>query len=177
MELILVIIIAISLSMDTFSLSLVYGTKGIKKSQIYTLAITVGTFHFFMPLIGMFLGQKIISIININPNILTSVILIVIAIQMITQAKENKPIKTIKKTEYFLFAIAVSLDSFSIGLTLTQIYKKYLISTTIFAVTSFLFTLIGLKIGNKIKKSIGQNATIIGGLVLIVIGLYFLTKM
>ena len=37
MELLLVFLVAVSLSMDAFSLSLIYGTLGIPKKQIYLL--------------------------------------------------------------------------------------------------------------------------------------------
>ena len=57
---ILVILIGISLSMDAFSLSLAYGTLNIKNRNINLLTLIVGLYHFFMPLIGMFVGKKII---------------------------------------------------------------------------------------------------------------------
>ena len=49
MNLFLLFIIAISLSMDAFSLSLAYGTLDINKKEIITLSIIVGIYHFFMP--------------------------------------------------------------------------------------------------------------------------------
>ena len=55
----LVILMAISLSMDAFSLSLVYGTFGIDKKNKILLSLIVGCFHFVMPLFGMFIGDLI----------------------------------------------------------------------------------------------------------------------
>ena len=40
------LIIGISLSMDTFSLSIIYGTKGITKKNKILLSLIVGTYHF-----------------------------------------------------------------------------------------------------------------------------------
>ena len=68
MNLFLLFIIAISLSMDAFSLSLAYGTLDINKKEIITLSIIVGIYHFFMPLIGFFLGSKILLVIPVNSN-------------------------------------------------------------------------------------------------------------
>ena len=53
------ILIGISLSMDAFSLALLYGTYGLAKNEEITLSIIVGLFHFFMPLIGLFFGNMI----------------------------------------------------------------------------------------------------------------------
>ena len=51
MRLIMVMLIAISLSMDAFSLSLAYGTLNLEKKYINLLSIIVGVYHFFMPII------------------------------------------------------------------------------------------------------------------------------
>lgn len=48
-----VIMIAIGLSMDAFSLAILYGTLNFTKRKTLTLATCVGVFHFFMPLFEM----------------------------------------------------------------------------------------------------------------------------
>lgn len=172
MELLLVIVIAVSLSMDAFSLSLAYGTLGIEKKQTYLLAFIVGVFHFFMPLIGMFIGAGIMNFLHLNPDYVVMVVLVIIGGQMVIESfRANEELKVMRTIELFLFALAVSLDSFSVGLTLTSISHHYLLSAFIFALCSALFTLFGLFLGNKIKKSVGKISTIIGGLVLAGIGL------
>lgn len=175
MEFLIVIIIAISLSMDAFSLSLAYGTLGISKKQIYLISIIVGLFHFFMPLIGLFIGNKMFSIFSVNTNYIVFIILIVIGIEMIYESiKKEKTLKIMQTLEIFLFAFAVSIDSFSIGLTLTTINKHYVISALIFSLTSFIFTLLGLKLGNKLKILIGKLSTTLGGILLIIIGISYI---
>lgn len=174
MEFLLIIIIAISLSMDAFSLSLAYGTLGMKKKQVYLLSIIVGLFHFFMPLIGLLIGNKLFNILNINPNFIVCAVLTIIGIDMIYESfKKEENIKIMKTLEYFLFAFAVSIDSFSVGITLTNITQKHLLSSLTFSFASAIFTLLGLSLGNKIKKSIGKLSTILGGIVLIIIGISY----
>ena len=174
MDLLLVIVVAISLSMDAFSLSLAYGTLGMKKKQIWLLAIIVGVFHFFMPLLGMIVGNGIFGLLKIDPDFIVCVVLEIIGVQMIIESfKENEDIKIMKTIEFFLFAFAVSIDSFSVGLTLTNLNDNYLLSSLVFALCSALFTFLGLTLGGKIKKMVGRISTIVGGIVLIMIGLIF----
>ncbi len=174
MELLLVLVVAVSLSMDAFSLSLAYGTLGIPKKQIFLLSAIVGCFHFFMPLIGMFIGINILNIIRINPDVIVFIVLLVIGIQMIFESfNEKEDLKVMKTIELFLFAFAVSIDSFSVGLTLTNINENYILSAIIFAFCSFIFTLFGLLLGNKIEKLVGKLATIFGGAVLVIIGIIY----
>jgi len=171
----LVIIIAISLSMDAFSLSLAYGTLGVSKKQIYILSLIVGIFHFFMSLIGLFIGSSILNIIKIDTNYIVFIVLLIIGMEMIYESfKEKEDMKIMEKLELFFFAFAVSIDSFSVGLTLTSINDNYILSSFIFAVTSFIFTFLGLILGNKIKNLVGRISTIIGGIVLMVIGIMYI---
>jgi len=142
MELLLVLVVAVSLSMDAFSLSLAYGTLGIPKKQILLLSFIVGCFHFFMPIIGMLIGTSVLNIIKINPDIIVFIVLLIIGIQMIFDSfSENEDLKVMKTLELFLFAFAVSIDSFSVGLTLTNISSNYILSVIIFALCSMIFTI------------------------------------
>ena len=178
MEFLLVILIAVSLSMDAFSLSLAYGTLGISKKQMFTLAVTVGIFHFFMPLIGLFIGSKIFDFFQINSgtaDILVCIILSIIGLEMIYETlKKDENLKIMKPIEVLFFAFAVSIDSFSIGLTLTNINNNYLFSALMFSLMSFIFTFLGLCLGNKIKMLVGKTATILGGTILIIIGISYI---
>ena len=63
MSLLIVILVAISLSMDAFSLSLAYGTLDLEKKSINLLSLIVGSYHFIMPLLGMWFGNKLITIL------------------------------------------------------------------------------------------------------------------
>ena len=174
MEVFLIIIIAISLSMDAFSLSLVYGTIGIEKKQAYSLSTVVGIFHFFMPLIGLFIGNKVFSLIRINPNIIVSIVFLVIGLEMIYESFKNKETpKKMKMIEQLSFAFAVSIDSLSLGITLNTITTNYLFAIITFSTASAIFTFLGLKLGKKIKLLIGKLATILGGLTLIIISVFY----
>ena len=50
---------AIALSLDAFSLAIIYGTVLKEKRTILILSLAVGIFHFFMPFLGYFLNFRI----------------------------------------------------------------------------------------------------------------------
>ncbi len=170
----MIIIIAISLSMDAFSLALAYGTLNLNKKDIYNLSLVVGLYHFIMPLLGLFFGNIILNYIN-NPNILVFLILFIIGIEMIYETFKKEDIKNIVSfKQILLFGLAVSIDSFSVGIGLNVINKNYLYCSTIFSIFSLSFTYLGLVLGKKINNIIGKTSTIIGGIVLIFIGFMYL---
>jgi len=175
MEILLILIIAVSLSMDAFSLSLAYGTLNLDKKTISKLSIIVGIFHFFMPLLGILLGTFITKITQISPSILVFIILSFIGVQMIVESFKKEECKNILSIyQLILFGFAVSLDSFSVGIGLRNINNNFILCSIIFSICSFLFTYLGLILGKKINHIIGKTSTIIGGLVLIVIALVYL---
>ena len=175
MQIITIIIIAVSLSMDAFSLSLAYGTLNLRRKDMISLSVIVGIYHFFMPQIGNNIGNKIISILPIEPNTIVFVVLFVIGLQMIIENfKEEKKMSKMSLKELLLFGLAVSIDSFSVGIGLKTIYENVILSSAIFSLMSFVFTYIGLLLGKKINDIIGKISTIIGGIILIIIGLLYI---
>lgn len=175
MQIITIIIIAISLSMDAFSLSLAYGTLNLNKKNILTLSLIVGIYHFFMPQIGSLIGNIILEILPIKTNIIVFIVLFIIGLQMILETfKEEKEIKNLKIKEMLLFGLAVSLDSLSVGIGIKTIYHNVILSSLIFMIMSFMFTYIGLNIGKKINDIVGKISTLIGGIILMLIGLLYI---
>lgn len=175
MSIIMVIVIAVSLSMDAFSLSLAYGTLNLEKSQIRLLSLIVGLYHFFMPLLGMWVGTKILNFLPINPNTIVFIVIFFIGIQMIFETfKQENSVSIMKFSELLMFGLAVSIDSFSVGIGLKTIYENTFVSALIFSISSAFFTSLGLFLGKRINDKIGKISTLFGGLALIIIGIIYL---
>ncbi len=169
-----IIIIAISLSMDAFSLALIYGTSGILKKDKLLLSIIVGIYHFIMPLLGLTIGVLIMKMIPFSPKKIVGIIFCLIAIEMIVSGikrKEEKYLLSIPA--YFIFGLSVSLDSLTTGVGLSAITNKYILSCIIFAITSFSFTILGLNIGSILNIKYGTISTLIGGIILLIMGITF----
>ena len=177
MHMILILSIAISLSMDAFSLSLAYGTLPMGKKDRFFLAFIVGLYHFFMPLLGLWLGQFLIQTLHLDPNVVIFLVFLFIGIQMILESRKREDVvKNMNFMENLVFGFAVSLDSFSVGLGLNAITNKIFMVPILFSIISFLFTYLGLFLGNRIKEIFGKISTFVGGVFLIIIGICYLIK-
>ena len=77
------LVVAVSLSMDAFSLALIYGTYGMSRKSETLLAGMVGVFHFFMPLLGLGLGNVLISFFSFDLEIIVGIIFLIIGASMI----------------------------------------------------------------------------------------------
>ena len=166
-----VILIGISLSMDAFSFALIYGVLEISRKDKIILSLIVGLFHFFMPLLGLMLG----NILGLNLRLLASIIFILIGIEMIISIGREEKIDLVNNmVSYLLFGFSVSIDSFTTGIGLKIICNSYLLVAIIFMLCSSFFTYLGLKLGNILSIKFGNVSTLIGGLVLIVLGIIYL---
>ena len=176
MPLVIVFILAISLSMDAFSLSLIYGTLNLDEMIEKRISIIVGIFHFFMPLLGYKLGQIILNFLKVDTNIIIGIIFIVLSIEMILSLKEEEKIKILTSIlSIIIFALTVSIDSLSVGISLGFTNSNIIIPSTIFSITSFLFTYLGLKLGKTLSKKYGHYATLGGAIIILILGINYLT--
>lgn len=174
-DLISVIMIAIGLSMDAFSLAILYGTLNFNKRKTLTLSSLVGVFHFFMPLLGNLIGIIILKILPIEPNIVVGIIFFIISIQMILSIFKQEEIVDLKGMfATMLFAFTVSIDSFSVGIGLSAICDSKILAVSIFSITSFLFTYVGLSIGSKLTEKFGKWSTLFGGAILLLLSFAYL---
>lgn len=170
-----IFLVAFSLSMDTFSLSLSYGMININKKYIRIISICVGLFHFFMPLLGNLFGEFIFSIFPVKEKIIIGIIFLTISVEIIFSLFKEKEVIPIKKiTDILLFSFTVSIDSFVTGTCLDVFNCNYLIIVSIFMIVSFLFTYIGLYLGSFIHNKIGFIAEIIGIFLLISLSFFYL---
>ena len=167
-----IILIGIALSMDTFSLSLSVGILDVNNKKALKLALIVGVMHFIMPLIGMFLGTKLIKLLELKADILLGIILLIIAIQMtIDLIKKEEPNFNLNILGMFLFALGVSLDSFSVGIGLEALTNSRYLAMLIFSICSFSFTFMGVILGRYASKIMGTYANILGIIILFILGI------
>ena len=167
-------IIGISLSMDAFSLSVVYGTSGISFHRQVLLSFIVGLFHFFMPLIGYFFGMYLQNYFLFSANFFVSIVFGFIGVEMLISLSDDKDMMILGEIwEYFIFGFTVSLDSLTTGIGLSLITNHYIVASTIFMICSGLFTFLGLSIGRYFKTNFDKYATLFGGIIMIILSLYY----
>ena len=172
-----ILLIAISLSIDSFSLSLSYGMSGISKKSIITTSIVVGLFHFFMPLIGYLIGIPLFEYTLLKPKYILFFIFLIISIDMIICFFDQKQeIKTLNLLGIIIFAFSVSFDSLSVGLGISYLYDNIIIAVTTFCIVSMFFTYIGFILGKKVSNIIGKWSFLVGAITLFLYSILVLTK-
>lgn len=176
-EFLTLLLMAIALGMDSFSVGLGMGMFKLRYRQIALISATVGLFHVIMPLIGLlagrFLSDRFDSYATFSGGLLLVLLGFSMLISVFRREDETNIIAPIG-LGLLLFALSVSLDSFSVGLTLGIYGARTLLTISLFGLVAMLLTLLGLMVGRKIQGMLGVYSQVLGGSVLLAFGIKLL---
>lgn len=173
-----IILLSVGLAMDCFSVSLACSVQAGKISFQRTLFVSLvfGVFQGIMPIFGWLLGFSFKNYIEQFSGWIAFAILVFLGIKMIVEGVKQEPIDKNKSVFFsykmlFLMAIATSIDAMVSGVVFIPFGQQIWEASTIIALGSFVFSLLGVFLGKEIKDFLPFRAEILGGIVLILIGL------
>ena len=168
-ELVTIIIMAFVLGMDAFSISLGMGMYRLRFKQMLNIGLIVGIFHILMPLLGMIAGRFLSEKFDAVASYIGGGLLLILGVQMIWSSlrKESESLITPVGFGLLLFALSVSLDSFSVGLTLGIYGARTLLVLIFFGAGAMLLSWLGLIIGRRVQGLLGQYSEVLGGAILL----------
>ena len=177
-----ILLIGIGLSMDAFSVSICKGltVKQFSWRMALTCGLWFGFFQALMPLIGYFLGEQFEEYITAVDHWIAFGLLFLIGANMIREAvwgkEEQQNNSAMDFKTMLLLAVATSIDALAVGISFACIQVKIWSSILIIGLTTFLFSVLGVKIGNVFGSKFEKSAGIVGGIILILIGLKILLE-
>lgn len=175
-ELVTLIIMAFALSMDAFSVGLGMGMYRIRLRQILKIGITIGLFHVLMPLLGMITGRFLSERFGEIAALIGGGLLLLLGLHMIWSGfrEQEESVFAPVGAGLLLFALSVSLDSFSVGLTLGIYGAKIVFVLISFGIGACILTWLGLLLGRKVQGWLGTYSEALGGSILLIFGIKLL---
>jgi len=175
-ELMTLTIMALALGMDAFSVGLGMGLIRLRLRQIFYIGVTIGLFHIWMPLLGMMIGKLLSDKLGTIASYAGGVLLVVLGIQMMVSSFRHEEESLIKPVGLglLIFALSVSLDSFSVGLSLGIFGARTAVTIAIFGFMSMILTWLGLILGRRVQGWLGKYSEALGGSILLAFGIKLL---
>lgn len=170
-----IFLLALALSVDacvvSFSYGLTFNQNRLKNALL--LASFTGFFQGFMPVISYHLTGIIKSFIAPYAKLIVFTIFVFLGLKFIKEALETKKSKPccIGISCLFLIGIATSIDAFSAGISLSLYGNHILKPTLLITIITFINSLLGFKLGGKLKNLPTQNLEITAGLILVLLGI------
>lgn len=171
-----VFLIIIALCLDIFAVSISIGSavESLKFKEKFRIASIFTIFHSVFPLIGWLGGMSISCEIDVYDHWVSLILLTAIGGKMIHESFKELERRTFNpmKTHILIgVAVATSVDALVVGLTLAFMEVNIWITLSILAISTFFISIFGIKLGNKIIKTVSTKyIDLLGGLILIGIG-------
>lgn len=179
-------LIAVGLSMDAFAVSVCkgLGMKRLDMGQALVIALFFGGFQALMPLAGWALGSGFQSYIESVDHWIAFALLAFIGGKMLYDAFHeeggDEPIAgeaaRLDLKEILMLAIATSIDALAVGVSFAFLQVDIVPAISLIGVITFALSLVGVAAGHQFGARFEKPATIVGGLVLILIGLKILLE-
>lgn len=175
-------LLGVGLAMDAFSVSMANGLNDphMKSGRMCTIAGVFGIFQAVMPMTGWICVHTIKRYFQAFERLIpwiALILLLYIGGKMLLEGirkkeEENESERKLTFSALILQGIATSIDALSVGFTIAGYdWFMALVCSLIIAAVTFVICMGGLNIGKRFGTKLSNKASILGGIILILIGI------
>ena len=175
------ILTGVALSMDAFAVSIGKGLSvpSLRPRHSLIVGAYFGGFQALMPLLGFLLAGTFADYIRDFDHWIAFALLVLIGANMVREAlsgDEEKTDASFGVKTMLPLALATSIDALATGVTFAMTQTDIWIAIAIVGTTTFVFSAVGLKIGNVFGSKYRSKAELLGGIILILMGVKILIE-
>ena len=187
------LVLAVGLSMDAFAVAICKGLaiRTVSLKHAAWVGLWFGGFQMLMPVLGFLRAQSFAQAIASFDHWIAFLLLAVIGGNMIREAlsaEEEEVSGDLSARAMLLLAIATSIDALAAGISLVAgvslplfvdghfNFSSIWVAISLIGLTTFLFSALGVKLGNRFGARHGKKAELTGGVILILLGLKILLE-
>ncbi|WP_379157529.1 manganese efflux pump MntP family protein [Paenibacillus sp. sgz5001063] len=178
-QIVTIAIMAIALGMDAFSLGVGIGMKGIRLLHVLQLSLLIAFFHVLMPLLGLFTGSYVGHFLGQVATYAAGGLLVLLGGHMVFNSfrpvhTRQEPMNHRNFWGMLLISLSVSIDSFSVGVSLGMFVNSIMLTVLAFGACGGLMSISGLLLGRRVSHGLGDYGEALGGGILLAFGLLFI---
>ena len=180
-----IFMIGVGLSMDAFAASICKGLnmRRLNVKNMLIIGLFFGGFQALMPAVGWILGKQFEVYITSVDHWVAFALLAFIGGKMIYDVFHgdedgccNEKTDKLDMKEVLTLAVATSIDALAVGISFAFLQVEILKAVSVIGVTTFVLSVVGVAVGNMFGAKYEKNATLAGGIILILIGLKILLE-
>ncbi|HEY7909467.1 MAG TPA: manganese efflux pump [Thermomicrobiales bacterium] len=171
-------IIFLSLGLDTLAVSLGLGLSGLPRHRWVRVGLTFALCEGLMPVVGLLIGKGLGTSLGEAATYGAAAILIVIGgleiREALVEGEDDDDIAVPpddRVRPLILTGLSVSLDELAVGFALGVLHVPLGPALAYIAVQAFALTFVGLLIGRRLGKALGERAEFAAGVVLALLGI------
>lgn len=177
MNILEIILIAVSLASDAFAVAISKGlsVRKLSSKNILIVGLYFGIFQALMPYIGFHIASLFGKYLIRYSHLLAFIILTILGISFIID-EETKEDDDFRIRKMLPLAIGTSIDALTVGITFTLMEINIISAITIIGIITFITSCLGIMIGFWLKRDFIFKPQKIGGIILILIGIKMLIE-
>jgi manganese efflux pump family protein len=181
MDYITILAIALSLSFDTFAVSMSYGVvrNQIIFMQATRVAVVFAIFQGGLTVTGYFMASFLSGALRSADHWVAFSFLVFLGVKMIIQGmkEEKEEIRDYSNPLVLCTAaIATSIDAFAVGVSFALLNVQIWSAGILIAAVTFIASMTAIRIGKSAGERLGSKVEVLGGIILVGIGLKILIE-
>lgn len=193
MDFITLLLFAVGLCFDSFAVSLSCGMSccACSRRRLFRFAAILGLCQGLMPLIGWSVATNFRSVIESCDHWIAFVLLLFLGGRMIWESLRGGEDEQVKGNPFALgrnvvLGIATSIDALVAGVAMAMLpltiipsdsqLLNMLVAVFIIALVTLVSSMTGLYLGRRSRGKLGEQAELVGGVILILIGVKVLVE-
>lgn len=175
-----IVAISIGVSMDAFAIAICKGlsVERVEPRNLLSAGLWFGGAQVVMPLLGYVLGSGFRAAIESLDHWISFVLLAAIGVHMLRESRE--PVRKMEASfaprVMLPLAVADSVDALAVGVSFAFLKVNILPAVLMIGLTTFVFSMAGVKIGNHFGAKYKSKAEVVGGIVLLLMGCLILVE-
>jgi len=189
MEFVTLLLLALSLSFDSFAVSVSSGLMlpGIRFFKACIIAFSLAFFQAVMPLIGWLAGISIRDYLGEYDHWIAFGLLSALGVKMIIESlkseEQRNNFNPLKPLVLLTMSVATSIDALIVGVSFAfletpdrPLWLSILLPVLVIGSVTFIMSMLGILFGKKAGNHLGKRMELLGGVILIGIGVKILIE-
>ncbi|MES2931819.1 MAG: manganese efflux pump MntP family protein [Patescibacteria group bacterium] len=169
-----ILILAVSLSLDAAVVAVGAGALArIQPLAAFKIALLFSSFHVLMPILGLLLGFGFRDYFSSYGHMVGGGLLLLVGMQMLWESFQKEDIgrerDILRARTLLVLAVATSIDAFVVGVTFNFIPVNVPLAIGMISASAFLMSLIGVYLGRRGKRLLGNRIELVGAAVIILL--------
>jgi putative Mn2+ efflux pump MntP len=177
-SLVKVFVVALSLSLDVFAVSVGVGIRGVPPGVKWRIGVAFACAEVIMNLVGAALGFATGRLLGAAAGYIGFAALVALGVYMIRESRSQlsgtSKLDLSKGWGLLVASLSISLDSLGIGFSILYIGVSPFIALPIIGAVSVCSTALGLALGERLGAIAERSAAFAGGALLTLTGLTFI---
>lgn len=173
-----IIVVALSLALDVFAVSIGVGVRGVPDRVKWRIGAAFASAEILMNIVGAVLGAIAGKLLGDVAGYLGFIALLGLGCYMIYESvrdvEDRVPLDMSTGWGLVIASLSISLDSLGIGFSILYIGVPIAVSLAVIGVVSVCATAAGLALGRRLGVRVEENAELIGGVLLAITGIAFI---